>query len=203
VIAIGSPLGTLSNSVTSGIVSATGRSITVQNERLSNLIQTDAAINPGNSGGPLIDAGGNVIGVNTAVATDSNGIGFAIPLDIARPIMQQALAGQQLSRPYIGIRYVTIDPQVQRRDNLPVDHGAVIRGAQGDPGVVADGPAAAGGLRDGDIIVAIGGTEIDREHPVDAVLSAFSPGQTIEIRILRNGAEQTVSVTLGTRPGGL
>ena len=110
-IAIGSPLGTYSNSVTSGIVSATGRTVTVDSgERISNLIQTDAAINPGNSGGPLLDAVGNVIGVNTAVATGSNGIGFAIPIDIARPIMQEALAGQALARPYIGIRYETDHP---------------------------------------------------------------------------------------------
>jgi S1-C subfamily serine protease len=206
-IAIGSPLGTLSNTVTSGIISATGRSITVENERLSNLIQTDAAINPGNSGGPLIDAGGNVIGVNTAVATDSNGIGFAIPIDIARPIMQQALAGQQLSRPYLGIRYVAIDQQVKARENLTVDRGALISGsaagAQGQPGIVPGGPAAEAGLQEDDVILAIGGTEIDREHPLDAVLSGFAPGQTVPVRILRSGGERTINVTLGTRPSGL
>ena len=93
VVAIGSPLGTYSNSVTSGIVSAKGRTILADgNENLNNLIQTDAAINPGNSGGPLLDAGANVVGINTAIAADSNGIGFAIPIDIARPIMQQAVA---------------------------------------------------------------------------------------------------------------
>src|SRR5260221_2645027 len=109
-IAIGSPLGTYSNSVTSGIVSATGRSVVVQSGvRLNNLIQTDAAINPGNSGGPLVDAAGAVIGINTAVAEGSNGIGFAIPIDIARSIMRQAVAGQPLARPYIGIRFESID----------------------------------------------------------------------------------------------
>jgi len=208
-IAIGSPLGTLSNTVTSGIVSATGRSITVENERLTNLIQTDAAINPGNSGGPLIDAGGNVIGINTAIASNSNGIGFAIPVDIARPIMQQALAGQQLSRPYLGIRYLTIDPQVQKQQNLPVDHGALIggdgsgSGSAGQSPVVAGGPAATAGLREGDIILSVGGNAVDREHPLDAVLSGFSPSQTVPVKVLRNGAELTISVTLGTRPSGL
>jgi S1-C subfamily serine protease len=112
-IAIGSPLGTYSNSVTSGIVSATGRSVVVQSGvRLNYLIQTDAAINPGNSGGPLVDAAGDVIGINTAVAEGSNGIGFAIPIDISKPIMRQAVAGQQLARPYIGIRFESIDLQV-------------------------------------------------------------------------------------------
>jgi serine protease Do len=206
-IAIGSPLGTLSNTVTSGIVSAMGRSITVENERLSNLIQTDAAINPGNSGGPLLDAGGNVIGINTAIASDSNGIGFAIPIDIARPIMQQALAGQQLSRPYLGLRYLTIDPQVQSDRGLSVDHGALVGAGTGTGAgqapIVAGGPAAAAGLKDGDIIVAIGGSNIDQEHPLDLVLSGFSPGQTVAVKILRDGREQTVNVTLGTRPSGL
>jgi serine protease Do len=108
VIAIGSPLGTYSNSVTSGIVSAKGRSIVTDgNQSLNNLIQTDAAINPGNSGGPLLDADGNVVGINTAIARDSNGIGFAIPIDIARPIMEQAVAGEELARPYMGIRYTS------------------------------------------------------------------------------------------------
>ena len=107
VIAIGSPLGTYSNSVTSGIVSAKGRTITAENstQPLNNLIQTDAAINPGNSGGPLLDAAGNVVGINTAIARDSTGIGFAIPINIAKPIMDQAVAGEQLARPYLGVRY--------------------------------------------------------------------------------------------------
>ena len=127
VIAIGSPLGTYSNSVTSGIVSAKGRSIMTDNgEQLSNLIQTDAAINPGNSGGPLLDAGGNVIGINTAIAQNSNGIGFAIPIDIARPIMAQAVAGEPLTRPYMGIHFVTITRQIADEQKLPVNVGALV-----------------------------------------------------------------------------
>ena len=203
-VAIGSPLGTFSNSVTSGIVSATGRSITVENERLTNLIQTDAAINPGNSGGPLLDAGGNVIGINTAIASDSNGIGFAIPVDIARPIMQQALAGQQLSRPYLGVRYVGIDKQLQADRKLSVDKGALVGGGTGGgQSIVTGGPAEKAGIKDGDIITSIGGTDIDTEHPLDLVLSSYAPGQTIQVKLLRDGKELTVSVTLGTRPAGL
>ncbi|MCI0346574.1 MAG: trypsin-like peptidase domain-containing protein [Chloroflexi bacterium] len=208
-IAIGSPLGTFSNTVTSGIVSATGRTVDVDgNTRLTNLIQTDAAINPGNSGGPLIDAAGNVIGINTAVARDSNGIGFAIPIDLARPIMQQALAGEDLSRPYIGVRYEPIDVQVQERDGLPVDAGALIgpaTNAAGEtlPGVVPGGPAESAGLREGDIIVAINDRMIDTEHPLDATVAAFAPGQTVGLRILRDGDEIVVSLTLGTRPENL
>ena len=208
-IAIGSPLGTYSNSVTSGIVSATGRSVTVQSgDRLNNLIQTDAAINPGNSGGPLLDAIGDVIGINTAVATGSNGIGFAIPIDIARPIMQQALAGQPLARPYIGIRYEPITPQVQARDKLSQDHGALVSRAQvasggSQPAVVAGGPADKAGVKDGDIIIGVGDQTVDTEHPLDLVLAGFSPGQTVDLKIVRGSATISVSVTLGTRPANL
>ncbi len=208
-IAIGSPLGTYSNSVTSGIISATGRAVTVQSgDRLTNLIQTDAAINPGNSGGPLLDAVGNVIGINTAVATDSTGIGFAIPIDIARPIMQQALAGHELSRPYIGVRYLPVDRRVQEEERLTVDHGALVNPAQGQSGetldaVIPGGPADKAGVRDGDVIVRIGGHGIDLEHPLDLVLAGFSPGQTVDLEIVRGSQTLTVQVTLGTRPNDL
>jgi S1-C subfamily serine protease len=209
VVAIGSPLGTYSNSVTSGIVSAKGRTITVDGPpatQLTNLIQTDAAINPGNSGGPLLDAAGNVIGINTAIAANSNGIGFAIPINIARPIMQQALAGQKLARPYIGIRYEAIDLQLATTDKLPVNQGAIVRAGQGSSGggsntaVVPGGPADKAGIQEGDIIVSAEGQAIDTEHPLDAVLSQFAPSQTVTLTILRDGKQQDVQVTLGTRP---
>ena len=111
--AIGSPLGQFTDTVTSGIISALGRSIDVEGGPLDNLIQTDTAINPGNSGGPLLDPSGKVIGINTAVAGDSQGIGFAIPINIARPLLAQASAGQALARPWLGVRFETIDPDRQ------------------------------------------------------------------------------------------
>ena len=208
VIAIGSPLGTYSNSVTSGIVSAKGRSLTTtSNDQLSNLIQTDAAINPGNSGGPLLDAGGNVIGINTAIAENSNGIGFAIPIDIARPIMSQAVAGEPLSRPYMGIHFVSITRQIADAQKLPVDSGALVGGvdANGTPvsGVESGKPADLGGVKDGDIIVSLNDKVIDEEHPLDATLAQFSPGDTVDVKVLRDGATLTLKVTLGTRPAGL
>jgi S1-C subfamily serine protease len=208
-IAIGSPLGTYSNSVTSGIVSATGRSVVVEtNVRLNNLIQTDAAINPGNSGGPLLDAAGNVIGINTAVASGSNGIGFAIPIDIARPIMSQALAGQKLERPYIGVRFEAIDLQLKISKNLPVAEGALIgpgTDANGGtlPAIAPGSPADTAGMKSGDIITGIEDKTIDAEHPLDAVLAEFAPGQTITVHLLRDGKTLDLQVTLGTRPANL
>jgi serine protease Do len=208
-IAIGSPLGTYSNSVTSGIISATGRTVVVQGGvRLNNLIQTDAAINPGNSGGPLLDAAGRVIGINTAIAQGSNGIGFAIPIDIARPIMMQALAGRPLERPYIGIRFRSIDLQLQQEESLPVDHGALIGPATDAagaelPAITAGSPAEAAGLRDGDIILRIESQMIDAEHPLDAVLTSYAPGQTVRMEVLRGDTRLQVDVTLGVRPPDL
>src|SRR3954452_16268463 len=205
VVAIGSPLGTFSNTVTSGIVSATGRRIQTEGGDLRNLIQTDAAINPGNSGGPLLDATGAVIGVNTAIAKDASGIGFSIPVNIARPLMRQAVAGQQLQRPYIGIHYVQIDAQVKKDSNLSVNEGALVQkdSTTTGPAVVGDGPAAKAGVKENDIITRINDQAIDTLHPLDAVLSQFSPGDKVTLTILRDGKTLTVTVVLGVRPPGL
>jgi S1-C subfamily serine protease len=205
VVAIGSPLGTFSNSVTSGIVSATGRRIQTDGGDLRNLIQTDAAINPGNSGGPLLDSSAAVIGVNTAIARDSTGIGFSIPINIAQPLMRQALAGQPLSRPYIGIHYVQIDPQFAKENNLSVKDGALVQkdATTSDPAVTPKGPAAAAGVQENDIVTKLDDQTIDTLHPLDAILSHYSPGDTITLTILRGGQTITVKVTLGTRPPGL
>jgi S1-C subfamily serine protease len=207
-IAIGSPLGTYTNSVTAGILSAFGRTIQVQDgTTIRNLIQTDAAINPGNSGGALLDSGGNVIGINTAVAQTAEGIGFAIPINIARPIMQQALAGQELARPWIGIRYVAITRSIAAESDLPVESGAWVT-AQDDQGrpiepVVDGSPAADAGLRDGDIIVAVEGTAIDADSPLDDILTQYAPGRAIALDVLRDGERITLALTLGTRPANL
>jgi serine protease Do len=228
--AIGSPLGTFTDSVTSGIISALGRTIPVEGGTiLDNLIQTDTAINPGNSGGPLLDPSGKVIGINTAGATGSQGIGFAIPIDIARPLLAQASAGQPLARPYLGIRFETIDPTVKAANNLPVDNGAWIptaaaasqdngsQGGQGGQGfdpngqgtgavpqagdsIVPGGPADQAGLQAGDIITAIDGTALDATHPLDLVTSQHAPGDSIKVDVLRDGQTVHLTVVLGTRP---
>jgi S1-C subfamily serine protease len=210
-IVIGSPLGTFTNSVTSGVVSALGRSLVVtdpvdgQQRRLRNLIQTDAAINPGNSGGPLINQDGEVVGVSTALAQDAQGIFFAIPINIAKPIMAQAVAGEQLTRPYLGIIYQAVDKSVADQNKLPIDYGAWISPdtGSGDPPIVAGSPAETAGLKSGDIITAVDGHRVDAGAGLDDVLSLYKPGDTLTLDVLRDGQTVSLSITLGTRPAGL
>jgi S1-C subfamily serine protease len=205
VFPVGNPLG-LPGSLTAGVVSALDRSIgTDAGGSLKGLIQFDAAVNPGNSGGPLLDAAGNVIGINTAMAQNSSGIGFAIPIDIARPVMRQALAHQKLARPYIGVRYEAIDLQVKTREHLSVDQGALLitspdSSGKSEPAIIPGGPAEKAGLKEGDIITAVESQTIDAEHPLDLVLSGYAPGQTITLAVLRDGATLDIKLTLGTRP---
>ena len=208
-IAIGDPLGTFANTVTTGVVSGLGRQIqagdvtSLSGEQLNNLIQTDAAINPGNSGGPLLNAAGQVIGINTAVASSAQGIGFAIPIDIAKPIMQQALAGKQLSRPWMGVYYVPVTRQVASDMKLSVTSGALIDAPSGGaPAVVAGGPAAQGGLRAGDVIVAVDGVAVDATHDLSTLIVPHAPGERVTLTIVRGGSQQTVQLTLGTLPTG-
>jgi S1-C subfamily serine protease len=210
-IVIGSPLGTFTNSVTSGVISALGRQLAVtdpvtgERRRLRNLIQTDAAINPGNSGGPLVDTSGSVVGVSTAFAEGAQGIFFAIPINIAKPIMGQAIAGEELSRPWIGIVYIPLDRNVAQENDLPIDYGAWISvdTGSGDPPIVEGSPAEEAGLRAGDIITAIDGVRIDAGQGLDDVLSLYQPGDELTLSVLREGSTVDVAVTLGTRPAGL
>ena len=209
-IAIGNPLGTYAFSVSAGILSGKWRDMminegTLGNVRLNNLLQTDAAVNPGNSGGPLADVSGNVIGINTAIATDANGIAFAIPIDIARPIMNQALRGEALSRPWIGIRFESINAQVKQDLKLTQADGALVTATNTtDPSVVPGGPADKAGVKDGDIITALNGVKVDAEHPLDVLtVTQFATGDTIKVDIVRSGVAQTLSLTLVTRPPNL
>jgi S1-C subfamily serine protease len=216
-IAIGSPLGlAYPNTVTEGIVSALGRDITVAGDTpatagattsLHGLIQTDAAINPGNSGGPLVDATGKVIGINTASAQTAAGIGFAIPINIAKPIMQQALAGEKLSRPFIGVSYSLITKALAAQNNLPLQQGAWVHkedtSGTAVPAVTVGSPGEAAGIRTGDIITALEGQQVDALHRLEDLLVQYSPGRTITVQLYRDGGYLTVRVTLGTRPDNL
>ncbi|HEU5324992.1 MAG TPA: trypsin-like peptidase domain-containing protein [Candidatus Limnocylindria bacterium] len=204
-IAIGNPLG-YENTVTTGIVSGLGRQIQASDaaqtsaETLRNLIQTDAAINPGNSGGPLVNSAGQVIGINTAVSTSAQGLGFAIPIDVAKPIMQQALDGKELARPWIGVYYVAITPTLAQEQSLPAEYGALLETQNGQDPIFPESPAAEAGLKAGDVIVAVDGEQITADRDLSTLILPHEPGDTVTLRVLRGNSAQEVQVTLGQLP---
>lgn len=198
VIAIGSPLGDFKNTVTVGVISATGRSVdTGQGYQVEDLIQTDAAINQGNSGGPLINLKGEVIGINTLVirgngiSAAAEGLGFAIPANTARNVVEQILQKGYVARPYLGLRWQPITPEIAAIYNLPSPWGAYVTS------VVPGSPAENGGIQDGDIITKIGDTAIDADHSYINLLFKSQPGEQLTIEILRDGQIIPVQVVLG------
>lgn len=198
VIAIGSPLGDFKNTVTVGVVSATGRSIEVsQGYTMEGMIQTDAAINQGNSGGPLVNLVGEVIGINTLIVRNSNsgtvaeGLGFATPINTAQAVAAQLVEHGYVARPYLGIRWQQITPDIALAYNLPVQWGIYISQ------VSADSPASSAGLRQGDIITRIGGVQLDETHSYMNTLFEFAPGQQVEIELMRDGESISLQVILG------
>jgi S1-C subfamily serine protease len=206
-IAIGSPLGTFTNSITVGVVSALGRDIDVADdcsrsgsESLRNLVQTDAAINPGNSGGALVDANGNVIGINTAIAGDAQGIGFAIPVNIAKPLMTQALQGKKLSRPWLGISYDPITATSSQAQSDGIDYGVLIEPHGEQPAIWPGSPAAEAGLQQGDIITSVNDQKIDGTHTLDDVLIPYSPGDEVNVTVVRDSRPSDYGLKVGTRP---
>jgi S1-C subfamily serine protease len=205
-IAIGNPLGDYENTVTTGVVSGIGRQIVASNptqtssDVLRNLIQTDAAINPGNSGGPLVNSAGQVIGVNTAVSEDAQGLGFSIPIDVARPIMDQAVAGEELVRPWIGIYYTSLTPALADENSVDVDYGALIGTNDGADPVFPGSPAESAGLEAGDVITALNGDMIGADSDLSMLILPYGPGDTITLTVLRDGASLQIDVTLGELP---
>lgn len=203
VVAIGNALGQFDNTVTIGVVSATGRALTAGDgrgsaENLRQLIQTDAAINPGNSGGPLVSITGQVIGINTAVAGGAQGIGFAIPLDAAKvaKLIDQVEKHGKIVKAYLGVRYTEVTPEVNKEYKLGTDSGAWIKGENDLPAVVADSPAAKAGLKGGDVILAANGTMLDQKTALTDLVGGFAPGDVLTLTILRDGKKIDVKVTL-------
>lgn len=203
VIAIGNALGQYQNSVTSGIISGTNRSITayssdlMSSENLKDMIQTDAAINAGNSGGPLVNAAGEVIGINTATSEDADGIGFAIPISSVKGMLKNIIENGSAARAYIGVSYIEITPEVVATYDLPVSAGAYLISNQGSA-IIADGPAAKAGLKDKDIITKINGFTLGKNGSVSTIIGEYLPGDTVQLTILRDGEEHTINVTLGS-----
>jgi S1-C subfamily serine protease len=201
VIAIGNALGSYTNSVTAGVISGTDRNIVAQAESssssLDDLLQVDAAINQGNSGGPLVNIQGQVIGINTAVDKAGEGIGFAIPINDLRPAIESVIAQGKIVRPMLGVRYVNITPEIAGLNKLPVTSGALLESESGAvPAVIPDGPADKAGLKKGDIIEAVNGQAVSQQQSLTRLLQKFKPGDTVEIKYLRDGKEATVKATL-------
>ncbi len=202
VIAIGNALGELQNTVTVGVVSAKERSANPSDgrggtESLFGLLQTDAAINPGNSGGPLLSLGGQVIGINTAIAGDAEGIGFAIPVNELKKDLDSYKKHGKIIQPYIGVRFQPITKAVAKSLELPVEKGALVIGTQNNPAVVAGGPADKAGLKDGDIITKINNDEITEANPLVRLIRKYNPGDKITMSVLRGDATVNIEVTLG------
>lgn len=205
VLAIGNALGEFKNSVTSGIVSGKGRPVTAQDgttsgESLENLLQTDASINPGNSGGPLVDLSGQVIGVNTAIAADSQGIGFAIPINAAKGMIKGLLATGKVQRAYLGVAYVTLTPEIAERFNLPATQGAYVYDADGNS-IVANSPAAKAGIVNKDVILSVNGVKVDQNNGLSLLLAGYMPGDKVTLNVLRDGQKKNIDVTLETYTG--
>lgn len=198
VIAIGSPLGNFKNTVTVGVVSATGRSIDTGNGyQIEDLIQTDAAINHGNSGGPLVNLAGEVIGINTLIVRNTGsgdvaeGLGFAIPVNTAQAVAQQIIQKGYFARPYLGISFQPINPDIALRYNLPSQWGVYITR------VSSGSPASQAGLQEGDIITKVGDVTLDETHSYVNTLFTFKPGDQINLEVVRGNDTVQVQVTLG------
>jgi Do/DeqQ family serine protease len=195
VLAIGNPFG-VGQTVTSGIVSALGRSHLGINT-FENFIQTDAAINPGNSGGALVDSAGDLVGINTAIYSQnggSMGIGFAIPVSLARSVMEQIIKNGGVTRGWIGVEVQEITPELAEAFSMPSAEGALIAG------VMRGSPADKAGVRPGDVLLGIGDKKVKDAQNMLAVIAALQPGQTSRISLRREGHEIAVDAVIGKRP---
>lgn len=206
VIAIGNSLGEFSNTVSKGIVSGLRRNLTAsgglgRSERLSNIIQTDAAINPGNSGGPLLNLNGEVIGINVAMASGAENIGFAIPADQIRRVVDQVQKTGKITTPYLGIRYVPVGKNIQRETDIPYDYGVLVaRGERlTDFAVVPGSPADKAGIVENDIILELDGTKINKDNELAFLIAKHNVGDDVVLRIWHKGEVKEIKVKLEER----
>lgn len=209
VLAIGNALGLFSNSVSKGIISGIARSISASlggapgahMEQLRGVIQTDVAINQGNSGGPLINLEGEVVGINTAVIFGAQNIGFALPISWAKGDLEDIIAHGRIIKPYLGLMYVMLTPELAHRYSLPADHGAmVIRDHRPDAkAVLADSPAAKAGLKEHDIVVKLDGVDIAPGSDLTDLLQKHKVGDAVALSYLRDGKEHECTIELAER----
>ncbi len=208
VIAIGNALSEYRNTVTKGVISGINRHVIAgdgagESEVLEEALQTDAAINPGNSGGPLIDLDGEVIGMNTAVNRAGQSIGFAIPINDVKVVIDGVKTVGKIVRPWLGVRYSMLTPEMARQNGLDADHGALLVGGSGKgdgAAVLPDSPAAKAGLKTGDLILDVDGIRLDDDHPLSSVIAKKRAGDMVQVRILRDKVEHVLPVTLGVLP---
>lgn len=207
VIAIGNALGQFQNTVSVGVVSGLSRTITASDggsssETLQQVIQTDAAINPGNSGGPLLNLAGEVIGIDVATAQGAQNIGFAIPINTAKRDIEQVRANGKISYPFLGVRYMLVTPDLQQKNNLSVDYGAVVVPGQnaGELAVTPGSPADKAGVVENDIILEVDGQKINSDHTLAASIASHNVGDTIILLVLHKGTQETLHATLTAAP---
>ncbi len=207
VVAIGNALGQFQNTVTSGIISGYGRSVQAgdsngqNSETLQDLFQTDAAINEGNSGGPLVDITGNVIGINTAIAGGAQNIGFSIPINDVKGLIDSVLSKGKLIRPYLGVRYISLTDDLANQFGLSTKRGAYILPSQdSQPSILDDSPAAKAGVKDGDIIIKVNDTNIDQKNSLTSLLSQNKVGDKVKLTIVRGGKTIIVTAILAAAP---
>jgi len=209
VIAIGNALGKFQNTISTGIVSGLSRLINAttdasgHQERLRGLIQTDAAINPGNSGGPLVDIGGKAIGINSAIVFGAQNIGFAIPIDKVRKDLEEIKDHGRIRRPFLGVRYLLLNKNLQKKFNLPANYGALVvnEGIPGDLSVIPNSASDKAGIQEHDIILACNRKKVTEKETLEDILSSCSVGEKIELEILRKNKKFTTSTTLGEMRG--
>jgi len=188
VIAIGNPFG-LSETVTAGIVSAKGRVIGAG--PYDDFIQTDASINPGNSGGPLLNYHGEVIGINTAISATGQGIGFAVPINLAKEVLLQLKEQGKVIRGWLGVSIQEVTPEIAKSFGLKEANGALISD------IVPDGPADKAGFKRGDVIVALNGKAVKEYHDLPHMVAAIPPGEKVSFKVLRSGQEETLVAVVG------
>ena len=203
VVAIGNPLGEFEDTLSAGIISGLSRKITaygglpLRATSLRGLIQTDAAINPGNSGGPLVNIEGKPIGINTAMVMGAQNIGFAIPINYARKILEEVMKYGKIQRPFLGIRYFVLNKEISQANKLPVDYGAlIVRENLGEKAIVKNSAADKAGLKEYDIILELNGEKINEENPLADTLQKYKIGEEISLKILREGKEMNAKLKL-------
>ena len=207
VLAIGNALGIFQNTVSKGIISGLSRNISPNEEnketdiqQLRGLMQTDAAINPGNSGGPLINLKGEVVGINAAIISGAQNIGFAIPINSAKKDLGDVMSFGEVRRPLLGIRYVNIDKNLREKMGLPVEYGAIIVGKKGTHEAVIKGsPAYKAGIKEGDIVIECNDQKITNAKNIQDILETMSVGETMKMKLIRKGKVLAKSIELSRR----